>query len=207
LPITALRETPIAAAIWLQVMPLPMQLRSCSMRSGVQVALEGTMLFGAGATGAGSRALDVIGGIAGDESGSDGAIDGDIERPRSIAAAVWAAEQGVCPRAAGNRETQDPEAKIGVRPLEPIRKEMPQTRPKAFSSRWQPVRRKKSAPPSNYAAFTEPHPASRMANPLLEWRPYAALYRGRFLSLLSENPRRIETSHDSTRLPRVKMAL
>jgi hypothetical protein len=24
-----------------------------------------------------------------------------------------------------------------------------------------------------YAAFTEPHPASRMANPLLEWRPYA----------------------------------
>jgi hypothetical protein len=55
-----------------------MQLRSCSMRSAVQVALEGTPFFGAGAAGAGSRAVDVIGGIAGDESGSDGAIDGDI---------------------------------------------------------------------------------------------------------------------------------
>jgi hypothetical protein len=50
-----------------------------------------------------------------------------MERPRSIAAAVWAAEQGVCPRAAGNRETQNLEAEIGARPLEPIRKEMPQT--------------------------------------------------------------------------------
>jgi hypothetical protein len=120
LPITALRETPIAAAIWLQVMPLPMQLRSCSMRSAVQVAvevaLEGTMVFGAGAAGAGSRAVDVIGGIAGDEGGSDGAIDGDMERPRSIAAAIWAADRAFVRAAAGNRETQNLEAKIGVRP-------------------------------------------------------------------------------------------
>src|SRR6516225_3488018 len=33
------------------------------------------------------------------------------------------------------------------------------------------------------------------------------LNRGRFLTLLSENPRRLEASHDSTRMPRVKMPL
>jgi hypothetical protein len=50
------------------------------MRSGVQVALEEGMLFGAGATIAESTAAAVaaIGGIAGDETGIDGAIDGDI---------------------------------------------------------------------------------------------------------------------------------
>jgi len=85
LPITALRETPIAAAIWLQVMPLPTQLRSCSMRSGVQVGVEvgveGAMLFGAGETIAESTvgAVGAIGGIAGDEIGIDGAIDEDME--------------------------------------------------------------------------------------------------------------------------------
>ena len=74
------------------------------------------MVFGAGAAGAGSRAVDVIGGIAGDEGGSDGAIDGDMERPRSIAAAIWAADRAFVRAAAGNRETQNLEAKIGVRP-------------------------------------------------------------------------------------------
>jgi hypothetical protein len=101
-------------------MPLPMQLRSCSMRSGVQVAvevvLEGTMLFGAGATGAGSRTVDVIVGIAGDEVGIDGAIDGDMETASLYCRGRLGRRQGVCPRAAGNRETQNLEAKIGVRP-------------------------------------------------------------------------------------------
>ena len=38
LPMTALRVTPISAAIWLQVSPAVTQLWSCSMRSVVQVA-------------------------------------------------------------------------------------------------------------------------------------------------------------------------
>src|SRR5215472_12789781 len=81
-------------------MPLPMQLRSCSMRSGVQVALEGAMLLLAGAMIAGS--------IAGAGIGSDGAIDGDMRRPRSIAAAGLGRRQGVRARAAGNREKAKP---------------------------------------------------------------------------------------------------
>src|SRR5215831_11975750 len=47
---------------------------------------------------------------------------------------------------------------------------------------------RKSAPPSNYAAFTEPHPASRMANPLLEWRPYAATQSGPLLVAVEREP-------------------
>jgi hypothetical protein len=123
LPITALRETPIAAAIWLQVMPVPTQARSCSMRSGVQVAVdvavevafELTMFFGAGPTVAGSRVVRGSGSIGGDERGRDGAMDGDMTRPHIIAAAGLGRRQGVCPRAAGNRETQNLEAKIGAR--------------------------------------------------------------------------------------------
>jgi hypothetical protein len=155
-------------------MPLPMQLRSCSMRSAVQVALEEAMLFGAGASGAGSRAVDVIGGIAGDERGSDGAIDGDMERPRSIAAAVWAADRAFvrAQRATARPKTSKRKSVCGFKSRSG--KEMPQTRPKAFSSRWQPVRRKSQPHQALTPHFTEPHPASRMANPLLEWRPYAA---------------------------------
>src|ERR1700722_40906 len=36
---TALRVTPISAAIWLQVMPAPTKARSCATRSGFQVSL------------------------------------------------------------------------------------------------------------------------------------------------------------------------
>jgi hypothetical protein len=85
LPITALRETPIAVAIWLQVMPVPTQLLSCSIRSGVQVAVEvafdGAMPFRAGATIAGSTmgAVDATGGSADGESEGDGAIDEAID--------------------------------------------------------------------------------------------------------------------------------
>ena len=193
---TALRETPIAAAIWLQVMPLPMQLRSCSMRSGVQVAVEGApegaVLLLAGAMIAGS--------IAGDGIGSDGAVDGDMRRPRSRAAAGLGRRQGVCPRAAGNRETQTSKRKSVRGFKKPIWKDCPRRR-------WQPVRRKSQPHQATTPHFTEPHPASRMANPLSEWTRTPLLNRGRFLSLLSENPRRIEASHDSTRLPRVKMPL
>jgi hypothetical protein len=125
LPITALRETPIAAAIWLQVMPLPTQPRSCSMRSGVQVAvevavevaLEEGMLFGAGATIAESTAAAVaaIGGIAGDETGIDGAIDGDIgKRPRLVPRPFWAADRAMAARSGQPRDA-NLEAKIGAR--------------------------------------------------------------------------------------------
>jgi hypothetical protein len=191
-------------------MPLPMQLRSCSMRSAVQVAPEGTLVFGAGATGAGSRAVGVIGGIAGDESESDGAIDGAID---GIGTASLYCRGRLGRRtgrlSARSGQPRDPKPRSENR-CAVFRADPERDAPDATQSFSKPVAAgppKKSAPPSNYAAFTEPHPASRMANPLLEWRPYAALYRGRFLSLLSENPRRIEASHDSTRLPRVKMPL
>src|ERR1700751_562889 len=63
-------------------MPLPTQLRSCSMRSGVQVAFEAGMRCGAGAIAAesgsaGATDAIVVGGIAGDET--DGDIDGYME--------------------------------------------------------------------------------------------------------------------------------
>ena len=51
---TALRVTPIVAAISLQVMPAATQLRSCSMRCAVQVELEIVMLFGVAAIGGGA---------------------------------------------------------------------------------------------------------------------------------------------------------
>src|SRR6516165_6377628 len=180
-------------------MPLPTQLRSCSMRSAVQVAFEGGMRCGTGATIAGSTAdaLDVIGRIAGDEVGIDGAIDGDMERPRAIAAAGLGRRQGVCPRAAGNRETQTSKRKSVCGFASRSGKRCPRRDP----SWWQPVRRKNQPHQATTPHFTEPHPASRMANPLLKWCPYALLNRGRFLTLLSENFRRLEASHDSTRLP------
>src|SRR6516165_10326616 len=95
-------------------MLLPMQLRSCSMRSGVHVpvdvAPEGAVLLLAGAMIAGS--------IAGDGIGSDGAIDGDMRRPRSRAAAGLGRRQGICPRAAATARKRNLEAKIGARLLE-----------------------------------------------------------------------------------------
>lgn len=193
MPITALRETPIAAAIWLQVMPLPIQLRSCSMRWGVQVALEEGMLLGAGAIGAGSRAVEVIDGIAGDESGSDGAIDGDIGNGLALLPRPSGPPTGRLSARSGQPRDPKPrsENRCAAFRADP-EKEAPDVTPVAAGPP------KKSAPPDNYAAFTEPHPASRMANPLLEWRPYAALYRGRFLSLLSENsPNRSVARFDS----------
>lgn len=125
LPITALRETPIAAAIWLQVMPLPTQLRSCSMRSGVQVAVEvavevafeeGTF-FGAGATIAESiaEAVGAIGGMTGDETGIDGAIDGDIGNGLALVPRpFWAADRAMASRNGQPRDASL-EAKIGAR--------------------------------------------------------------------------------------------
>jgi hypothetical protein len=184
-----------------------MQLRSCSMRSAVQVALEEAMLFGAGASGAGSRAVDVIGGIAGDERGSDGAIDGDMERPRSIAAAVWAADRAFvrAQRATARPKTSKRKSVCGFKSRSG--KEMPQTRPKAFSSPWAAGPPKKSAPPSTNAAFHRAASRLKDGKPAVGVAPVRRTDRGRFLSLLSENPRRIEASHDSTRLPRVKMPL
>jgi hypothetical protein len=188
LPITALRETPIAAAIWLQVMPLSTQLRSCSMRSDVQVAvdvaLEGAMLFGAGPTIAESTAgaVGAIGGIAGDEVGIDGAIDGDMETASLYCRGRTGPPTGRWPRAAGDRETQTSKRK-SVRGLRADpEKEAPDVTPVAAGPP------KKSAPPNNYAAFTEPHPASRMANPPLEWRPYAATRSGPLLVAVEREP-------------------
>jgi hypothetical protein len=124
LPITALRETPIAAAIWLQVMPRSTQLFSCSMRSGFQVPvdvpLEAGLRADAGAMTAGSSSAGAAGaidgdGIGGDEIAGDGAIDGDMKTASLVAAAGLGRRQGVCPRATGNRETQTLKRKIDAR--------------------------------------------------------------------------------------------
>jgi hypothetical protein len=113
LPITALRETPIAAAIWLQVMPRSTQLLSCSMRSGFQVppeagmrAVAGAMAAASGSSSAGAAGGIGAGGIEGGAIESDGAIDGDMKTASLVAAAGLGRRQGVCPRTTGNRETQ-----------------------------------------------------------------------------------------------------
>jgi hypothetical protein len=169
-------------------MPLSTQLRSCSMRSDVQVALEaaleGAMLFGAGAMIAESTAgaVGAIGGIAGDETGIDGAIDGDMETASLYCRGRTGPPTGRWPRAAGDRETQTSKRK-SVRGLRADpEKEAPDVTPVAAGPP------KKSAPPNNYAAFTEPHPASRMANPPLEWRPYAATRSGPLLVAVEREP-------------------
>src|SRR5215472_11607674 len=193
-------------------MPSPTQLRSCSMRSAVQVAVELAVetaaFFGSGATTAGStaRALDPIGGIAGDERGSDGAIDGDMETAsRLMPRPCWAADRAFVARS-GNREKAKPRSENRCAALRADPEKSPRRDPK-FSGWWRPVRRKDQPHQATTPHFTEPHPASRMADPPSEWRPYAATQSGPLLSPLSENSRRIEASHDSTRLPRVKMAL
>jgi hypothetical protein len=134
LPITALRETPIAAAIWLQVMPLPTQLRSCSMRSAVQVAFEAGMRCGAGAIAAESGsagATDAIaaGGIADDETDGtiDGDIDGDIETASRYCRGRSGPPTGRLSARSGQPRDASLEAKIDARLEEPIRKKMPQT--------------------------------------------------------------------------------
>jgi len=165
-----------------------MQLRSCSMRSAVQVALEEAMIFGAGASGAGSRAVDVIGGIAGDERGSDGAIDGDMERPRSIAAAVWAADRAFvrAQRATARPKTSKRKSVCGFKSRSG--KEMPQTRPKAFSSRWQPVRRKSQPHQALTPHFTEPHPASKDGKPAVGVAPVRCTLSGPLLVAVKREP-------------------
>jgi hypothetical protein len=119
-----LRDTPIAAAIWLQVMPRSTQARSASMRSAVQVAFGGAIVFAAGAIFAGSSAA-LSGGREGGDSGSDGAIDGAIDgaadgdiglRPRVfVAAAKLGRRQGVvrAQRPIARRKTS--KRKIGAR--------------------------------------------------------------------------------------------
>ena len=186
-------------------MPLPTQLRSCSMRSGVQVAFEGGIRCGTCATIAESiaGAVGAIGGIGGDEVGSDGAIDGDMERPRLLPRPVWAADRAFvrAQRATARRKPRS-ENRCAASRADP-EKDAPDVTQAGGSRSAEKNQPHQATTPH----FTEPHPASRMANPLLEWRPYALLNRGRFLTLLSENPRRLEASHDSTRLPRVKMPL
>jgi len=110
-------------------MPLPTQLFSRSMRSGVHVALpEGMFLAGAivagsssvGAVEATDAAVSDAGGSDGDGRGFDGAMDGDMDgdmgkRPRSGTAAGLGRRRGVCPRATGNGENAKPRSEISVR--------------------------------------------------------------------------------------------
>src|SRR5262249_21814765 len=122
------------------------------------------------------------------------------------AAAVLGRRQGVCRAQREPRESETSKRKSVRGFKNRSGKESPRRDPK-FSGWWRPVRRKDQPHQATTPHFTEPHPASRMADPPSEWRPYAATQSGPLLSPLSENSRRIEASHDSTRLPRVKMAL
>jgi hypothetical protein len=163
-------------------MPLSTQLRSCSMRSDVQVALEaaleGAMLFGAGATIAESTA-----GIAGDETGIDGAIDGDMETASLYCRGRTGPPTGRKPRAAGNRETQTSKRK-SVRGLRADpEKDAPDVTPVAAGppKNFSPTKQLRRISPSRI-------PPQGMANPLLEWLPYAATRSGPLLVAVEREP-------------------
>src|SRR5262249_55499591 len=103
-------------------MPSPTQLRSCSMRSAVQVAVELAVetaaFFCGGATTAGSTASapDPVRGLAGDERGSDGAIDGDMEAAsRLMPRPCWAADRAFVRAQRATARKRNLEAKIGAR--------------------------------------------------------------------------------------------
>jgi hypothetical protein len=183
-----LRETPIAAAIWLQVIPLPMQLRSCSMRSGVQVALEGATVFGAGATGAGSRAVDVIGGIAGDESGSDGAIDGDIGNGLALVPRPSGPPTGRLSARSG--QLRDPKPRSENR-CAALRADPEKDAPDVTPSFRKPVAAgppKKSAPPSNYAAFHRAASRLKDGKPAVGVAPVRCTLSGPLLVAVEREP-------------------
>jgi hypothetical protein len=122
LPITALRVTPISAAISLQVMPAATQLRSCSMRCAVQVGLEVVMLFGvlvrAGAIGAVALVAIAVTGRWVDGIGGDGAVDARVDERvmdgLAVAAAVLGRRQGNGRAQPATARRQNLEAKIGV---------------------------------------------------------------------------------------------
>src|SRR5215469_9597169 len=130
---TALRLTPMAAPISLQVMPAAKQLLSCSIRSGVQGLVDG-IRDGEGGIGT-TGTIEAAATAESDGALSNGACIG-------TASLCWRGllgrRQGVCPRATGNARLQNLEAKIGARRRSISRKE-------------------RICP----ACATEPHPASR----------------------------------------------
>src|SRR5262249_18952314 len=194
-------------------MPSPTQLRSCSMRSAVQVAVELAVetaaFFGSGATTAGStaRALDPIGGRAGDERGSDGAIDGDMETAsRLMPRPCWAADRAFVARSGQPRESKTSKRK-SVRGFKSRSgKESPRRDPK-FSGWWRPVRRKDQPHQATTPHFTGPASRPKDGRPAVGVAPVRRNSIGAASVAVKREPRRIEASHDSTRLPRVKMAL
>src|SRR5215467_2608406 len=117
---------------------------------------------------------------------------GTWERPRFIAAAGLGRRTGRLSARSGQPRERETSKRKSVRGL---RADPEKDAPDVTPTWWRLVRRKNQPHQATTPHFTEPHPASRMANPLLEWRPTPQLNRGRFLSLLSENPRRIEASH------------
>jgi len=123
LPITALRVTPISAAISLQVMPAATQLRSCSMRCAVQVELEIAMVFvvaaiGGAAIGAVALVAIALTGRWVDGIGGDGAVDARFDERvmdgLAVAAAVLGRRQGDGRAQPATARRQNLEAKIGV---------------------------------------------------------------------------------------------
>src|SRR6516165_8246521 len=186
-------------------MPLPTQLRSCSMRSGVQVAFEGGIRCGTCATIAESiaGAVGAIGGIGGDEVGSDGAIDGDMERPRLLPRPVWAADRAFvrAQRATARRKPRSENRCAGLRAdPEKDAPELTQAGGSWSAEKISPTKQLRRISPSRIPP--QGWQTRCRSGPVRRYSIGAAS-----LSLLSENPRRIEASHDSTRLPRVKMPL
>src|SRR5262249_58483125 len=86
-----------------------------------------------------------------------------------------------------NRREGKPSSKKGWGALRTRpEKEGPSRNPK-FPGWGRPVRQKDQPHKATTPHSPEPHPASRMADPPSEWRPYAATQSGPLLSPLSEN--------------------
>src|ERR1700732_4221404 len=102
-------------------MPAATQLRSCPMRSGVQVAevvmLFGLVAIGAGAIGKVALASIAVTGRSVDGIGSDGAIDESVMRRPRYCRGRSGPPTGQWPRTTGNRETNKTSKRKSVRAL------------------------------------------------------------------------------------------
>jgi hypothetical protein len=157
------------------------------MRSAVQVALEGTPFFGAGAAGAGSRAVDVIGGIAGDESGSDGAIDG-IGTASLYCRGRLGRRTGRLSARSG--QLRDPKPRSENR-CAAFGADRERDAPDATQSSFKPVAAgppKKSAPPSNYAAFHRAASRLKDGKPAVGVAPVRCTLSGPLLVAVEREP-------------------
>src|SRR5215467_4768048 len=110
---------------------------------------------------------------------------GTWERPRFIAAAGLGRRTGRLSARSGQPRERETSKRKSVRGL---RADPEKDAPDVTPTWWRLVRRKNQPHQATTPHFTEPHPASRMANPLLEWRPYAATQSGPLLVAVEREP-------------------